>query len=74
MAEASTGSDGVAVFIAEEGTYLVTASKSGYVTHVVEVAVNMDVTVEITLIPVSGETLVPMVAFVGVGLTMLSLV
>lgn len=74
MVRGHTDEDGVAVFLAEEGKYLVSASKSGYATQIVEVTVTQDMTLEITLQPIIRESLVPTTALVGVGLIMLSLV
>ena len=74
MVKGYTDGNGIAVFIAEEGTYSVSASKPGYATQTVKVTVNMDVTVEIMLQPIASETLVPATTLVGVGLIMLSLV
>ena len=74
MVRGHTDEDGVAVFIAEEGTYVVSASKPGYATQIVEVTVNQDATLEVMLQPIARETLVPTAAFLGVGLIMLSLV
>jgi len=72
MATGYTDENGVAVFLADEGTYSVSVSKSGYAMQIVEVTVNMDVTVEVTLQPITRETLIPTITFTAIGLVMLS--
>ncbi|GAG92322.1 unnamed protein product [marine sediment metagenome] len=74
MVRGNTDENGIAVFTVEEGTYLVTAGKSGYATQIVEVIVNQDATLEITLQPVALEGIVLTGAFVGVGLIMFALI
>ncbi len=72
MAEGYTDEVGIAVFIAEEGKYSVSASKPGLTMQIVEVTINRDVTVEITLQPITRETLIPTITFTAIGLVMLS--
>jgi len=72
MAEGYTDEFGVATFVAEEGKYSISASKPGFATQIFEVIVNMDVMVEITLQPITHETLIPTITFTAIGLVMLS--
>ena len=72
MVKGYTDENGIAVFLADEGTYLVSAGKPGYATQIVEVTINRDVTVEITLQPITRETLIPTITFTAIGLVMLS--
>ena len=72
MAEGYTNEEGIAVFVAEEGKYSISASKPGLAMQIVEVTINSDVTVEITLQPITSESLIPTITFTAIGLVMLS--